>query len=182
MFDSAKVEKIITELLGAFGEDINREGLRDTPRRVTAMYQELLTVNPQNNIKLFNECTYNDYVIINGISFSSLCEHHLLPFVGTVNIAYLPQDTILGVSKFVRIVNTLSKRLQLQERLTNQICKCINNNVDCDGVLVYINAVHMCMAIRGVNAINSNMTTICSSGVFKNDYNKRAEVLGLFKK
>jgi GTP cyclohydrolase I len=160
-----KTEKIIENLLKNYGEDINRDGLKETPIRVKKMYDELLSgyqKDPKEVFKSFDAENYDGQITVKNIHFSSLCEHHLLPFYGTVCISYTPNGKILGLSKFARIVDILSKRLQIQERLTKQIAETIKTNLKPINCTVTIKARHLCMNIRGVKKNNSIAITTYS--------------------
>jgi GTP cyclohydrolase I len=153
-----ETEKIIKNLLVNYGENPDREGLLETPKRVKKMYDELLSGykhDPKEVFKLFDSENYTGQISINNIEFSSLCEHHLLPFYGTVDITYTPNGKVLGLSKFSRIVDILSKRLQLQEKLTREIAETIKENLHPANCSVTIRAKHMCMTIRGVKSRKS---------------------------
>lgn len=178
------VEKAISDLLIALGENINRTGLQETPQRVARMYEELLSgmnEDPKQHLKLFTENSANSEVIlVKDIPVQSICEHHLLPFIGVAHIACIPKgNNILGISKFARIVNCFAKRLQVQERLTDQIAKFLYENIDVTGVLVITEAEHLCMTIRGIKATGSKTKTIASYGVLKSDFQKRNEAIQL---
>lgn len=173
-----KIEKIIYELLEAIGEDPNREGLIDTPKRVAKMYKEILT---NDNIKYttFND-KYDDIIIVKDIEFTSMCEHHLLPFYGVAHIAYIPNSKIIGLSKIARIVEKNSKKLQVQERMTNDIFKELCNILNTEDIAIYIEAKHMCMISRGVKKELSSTITIKLNGVFKNE--KKVDFYNLISK
>ena len=160
-------ESLIEQLLKNYGENPEREGLKDTPKRVAKMYEELLggyKKNPEDIFKYFDSEKYEGVVKIENITFSSLCEHHLMPFAGTVDIAYKPNGRILGLSKFARLVEIYAKRLQVQERLTSQIALAIMENLHPEGCAVRIKAEHMCMTVRGVKKHGVQTTTICNKG------------------
>ena len=178
-----KVQKFIVDLLTELGEDPNREGLINTPKRVAKAY-EFLTTGYKINIKkllndaIFNE-KYDEMVLVKNIDFYSLCEHHLLPFYGKVHVAYIPDGKIVGLSKIPRIVDMFSRRLQVQERMTQQIADTIDEYLQPKGVAVVSEAFHMCMMMRGVEKQNSSATTSAVHGVFKDDARTRAEFLEL---
>lgn len=172
------VEKMI-DSLGLTGED----GLDKTPERVLGMYNELLygyALNPEEIIKsaLFN-VKYDEMVVVENIDFYSLCEHHLMPFSGVAHVGYLPKDKIVGLSKIPRVVHAFSRRLQVQERLTNQIASAISKGVDALGVGVVMRATHMCTSIRGVKSPNTVMTTSAMRGAFKASAKTREEFMSL---
>jgi GTP cyclohydrolase I len=166
--DKSRIERIAKELLEEIGENTKREGLRDTPRRVAAMYAELTegySMNPKEILaREWNEVT--GMVVAKDIGFFSLCEHHLLPFHGKVHIGYIPSRAVVGLSKLVRLVDCFSKRLQLQERMTKQIADAINDNLNPYGVVVVVQARHLCMEMRGVKS-GANIITSEIRGQFK---------------
>lgn len=173
----------VTTLLKFIGEDVNREGLASTPERVISSFEELFSGYNQDPIKdlqtTFKEVGgYDDVIILKDIDLFSYCEHHMLPIIGKANIAYLPDKKIVGISKLARVVNSYSRRLQVQERLTAQIADAINISLNPKGVVVTITAVHYCMIMRGVNKINTSMTTVCSHGIFKDK--SREEILRVY--
>ncbi|MFL2756072.1 MAG: GTP cyclohydrolase I FolE [Dehalococcoidia bacterium] len=161
------IQSAIKSILESIGEDVNREGLLDTPKRVSELYSELFSgfgKDPKENLNIgFSENHY-DPVLLTNISFFSICEHHLLPFIGKVHIGYIPQGKVVGVSKLARVVDILAKRLQIQERLTTQIADTINTSLDALAVLVVISAEHMCMTLRGVEKPGALLTTFSERG------------------
>lgn len=177
------MEKIINELLLEIGEDSQREGLLNTPKRVAKAY-EFLTSGYQKNIEevlnnaIFKE-KYDEMVLVKNIDFYSLCEHHLLPFYGKVHVAYVPNGKIVGLSKIPRIVDVFARRLQVQERMTQQIADTIEKFLHPIGVAVVSEAYHMCMMMRGVEKQNSSATSSAMHGVFKEDSKTRSEFLNL---
>ena len=183
--DSKRIERAVREILLAVGEDAQREGLKHTPQRVANMYAELLAgmrEDPKQHIKsIFNE-NYDEIVLLRNIPFHSVCEHHLMPFIGSANVAYLPAGVALGVSKLARIVDCFAHRLQVQERLTDQIADFIMNNLKPQGVAVVLEASHSCMSIRGVKKPGSVMVTSSLRGIFKKDSRSRNEVMTLMHK
>lgn len=187
MVDKNKIEKAVRNILLAIGEDVNREGLVDTPNRVAKMYAEIFSGiydNPQKHLKIFNEPEQNnELVMVKDIPLYSICEHHLLPFVGTASIAYIPQKgKIIGLSKFARIVDCFAKRPQVQERLTSQIADFIFDGVDPYGVAVVIEAEHLCMTMRGIKASGSRTQTSALRGIMRTDAKSRSEVMALLKR
>ncbi len=172
MIDNKLIEKSTLDLLNAIGEDTTREGLLETPKRVSKAYEEILSGYNQD-AKDYLDKTFKhsgeDEILQSGIEFYSLCEHHLLPFYGKVNIAYIPNGKVVGLSKLSRVVDVFSKRLQLQERLTSQIADAIYENLDCKGVLVFIEAEHMCMNMRGVKRSGTITKSIVARGIYKED-------------
>lgn len=184
--DKERIEKAVREILIAVGEDPDRSGLVETPRRVANMYEEIfagLTADPKQHLKFFDEKSNDEMVIVRDIPFSSVCEHHLLPFVGKAHIAYIPNDNkIIGLSKLARIVDNFAKRPQVQERLTHDIADFLNENIEPQGVAVIIEAEHMCMTMRGAKAAGSVTQTSALRGCMKTDARSRAEVLALLDK
>jgi len=181
--DNDKVKIIISDLLKNIGEDPKREGLLETPRRVADAY-EFLTSGYGKNIEevmndaLFNE-KYDEMVLVKNIDFYSLCEHHMLPFYGKVHVAYIPDGKIVGLSKIPRIVDVFARRLQVQERMTQQIADTIDKYLQPIGVAVVSEANHMCMMMRGVEKQNSSATSSAMHGIFKDDARTRSEFLTL---
>ena len=180
--DSARIEKAVKEILLAIGEDVDREGLRDTPARVARMYTELLggmREDPKVHLKSVFTEEYDEIVLLRDIPFFSMCEHHMLPFIGVAHVAYLPTGKVLGVSKMARIVDCYAKRLQCQERLTGQIADLMMDNLKPQGVAVVVEASHSCMTIRGIKKSGSTMVTSALRGLFKSDPRSRNEILSL---
>ncbi len=178
-------EKIIRQLLIQLGEDPNREGLKDTPRRVTKALKALTCGYQQDLASLVNGATFqsnmDEMVIVKDIELYSLCEHHLLPFIGKCHVAYIPDGKILGLSKFARIVDMYARRLQVQENLTQQIAHAILAVTQAKGVGVIIEAQHLCMMMRGVEKQNSSMTTSVMLGLFRSNDRTRSEFLNLLR-
>ena len=178
-----KVKDLVKTLLTEIGEDTKREGLLSTPQRVAKAY-EFLTKGYQQDIAevlnkaIFNE-RYDEMVLVKNIDFYSMCEHHLLPFYGKVHIAYIPNGKIVGLSKIPRIVEVFARRLQVQERMTQQIADTIEEYLQPNGVAVVSEAFHMCMMMRGVQKQNSSATTSAMLGVFQDDARTRMEFLDL---
>ena len=176
-------KSLVEQILRAVGEDPKREGLLKTPERVEKSLKFLtsgynIDVDKLVNDALYNE-NYNEMVIVKNIDVYSLCEHHMLPFFGKCHIAYLPQGKIIGLSKVPRLIDAYSRRLQVQERLTTEIAQCIQNIVKPAGVAVVIDAMHLCMSMRGVEKQNSYTTTSSMLGCFKDDARTRSEFLSL---
>ncbi|RMF98877.1 MAG: GTP cyclohydrolase I FolE [Gammaproteobacteria bacterium] len=173
------------ELLIGIGEDPTREGLVDTPRRAAKALHFLTRGYRQDLDELINSAVFtsdtDEMVIIRDIEMYSLCEHHILPFIGKCHVAYLPQGKVLGLSKIARIVDYFARRLQIQEVLTKQVANCVNDAIDARGVGVVIEARHMCMMMRGVEKQNSTMTTSCMLGAFRSELATREEFLRLLK-
>ena len=180
------MQEIIRQLLAELGEDPAREGLLDTPKRVEKALKFLTSgyaadVDATLNNALFS-VDYNEMVIVRDIDFYSLCEHHLLPFFGKCHVAYIPQGRVLGLSKMPRLVDIFARRLQIQERLTNQIAQTICQKIDPLGVAVVMEATHLCMSMRGVEKQNSVAATSAMLGVFREDARTRMEFLELIKR
>jgi GTP cyclohydrolase I len=183
--DTEKIEKAVAEILAAVGEDPAREGLKGTPGRVARMYVELLGgmhEDPKKHLRSVFKEEYNEIVLLRDIPFYSICEHHLLPFIGSAHVAYLSTGTVLGVSKLARIVDTFARRLQAQERLTYQIADFIMDHLKPRGVAVVLEASHSCMTIRGIKKPGSAMVTSALRGIFMKDPRSRNEVLSLMHK
>ena len=184
--DKEKIMKAVTEILEAVGENPERAGLKETPRRVADMYAEMfsgLTEDPEKHLKFFEEKSNDEMVIVRDIPFSSMCEHHLLPFVGKAHIAYIPNgNKLIGLSKIARIVDNFAKRPQVQERLTHDIADFLYKKMDAKGVAVIIEAEHMCMSIRGAKASGSKTQTSALRGNIRSDARTRAEALALLDK
>ncbi len=180
--DSERIRKAVVEILSAIGEDVDREGLRDTPDRVARMYAELcggMYEDPKKHLKSIFTENYDEIVLLRDIPFYSLCEHHILPFIGEAHVAYMPTGKVLGVSKLARIVDCFAHRLQTQERLTGQIADYLMENLKPMGVAVVLHASHNCMTIRGIKKPGSMMVTSALRGLFKKDARSRNEVLSL---
>ena len=180
--DLQRIEKAVNEILLAVGEDVNREGLKDTPVRVARMYAELLSgmrTDPKEHVKSVFSEKCDEIVLLRDIPFYSVCEHHLMPFIGSAHIAYLPSGTVIGVSKLARIVDSFAKKLQVQERLTIDIADFIMENLKPKGVAVLLEASHSCMTIRGIKKPGSVMVTSALRGIFKSDPKSRSEVMTL---
>jgi GTP cyclohydrolase I len=183
--DSKRIEKAVREILLAVGEDAGREGLKETPERVARMYAELLAgmqEDPKEHLRSVFSENYDEIVLLRDIPFYSICEHHLMPFIGSAHVAYLPSGAILGVSKLARIVDCFARRLQAQERLTYQIADFMMNNLKTQGVAVVLEASHSCMTIRGIKKPGSVMVTSAVRGIFKKDPKTRNEVMSLLHK
>ena len=183
--DKERIQNAVREILIAVGEDPDREGLVETPKRVANMYEEIfagLTEDPKQHIKLFNEQSNDEMVIVKDIPFYSMCEHHLLPFFGKAHIGYIPSDNkIIGLSKLARIVDNFAKKPQVQERLTSDIADFLNDNLQPKCVAVIMEAEHMCMTMRGARAAGSKTQTSALRGIMRTDAKTRAEVLSLLK-
>jgi GTP cyclohydrolase IA len=180
--DHERIKKAVREILLALGEDPNREGLKRTPERVGRMYEELfsgLHANPAQHVRAFFEEQYDEMVVLRDITFHSMCEHHLLPFMGKAHVAYLPKGRVIGISKLARVVDAFARRPQVQERLTSQIADLLWDKLEPRGVAVLIEAQHTCMIVRGVQKPGSVMITSALRGLCKTNHATRAEVLSL---
>ncbi|MGL6226051.1 MAG: GTP cyclohydrolase I FolE [Thermoguttaceae bacterium] len=180
--DQERIERAVREILCAIGEDPDREGLRETPNRVARMYTELfggLHEDAKVHTKKYFTESYDEIVLVRDISFNSVCEHHLLPFMGKVHIGYLPQGRVLGLSKLVRVVEVFARRPQVQERMTEDIANLLVEELNAKGVGVVIEAVHTCMTTRGVRKPSSLCITSAMKGAFRKNASTRAEFLTL---
>ena len=181
-FDSDELKTAVARLLEELGEDVTREGLVDTPRRVAESLRFLTEGYSMDAASIvgaaqFEEAAYDDMVTVRGIGFFSLCEHHLLPFFGTVHVGYIPNGRVVGLSKVPRIVDAFAHRLQLQERLTRQIADSLQEVLEPRGVAVVIEARHMCIEMRGVEKQNAETVTSCMLGSFRDDPRTRQEFM-----
>jgi GTP cyclohydrolase I len=179
--DYQAVSKAVFEIIKAVGEDPEREGLRNTPNRVSRMYAELMSgygADPQRiiNDALFN-INYDEMVLVRDIEFYSLCEHHMLPFLGRAHVAYIPKGKVIGLSKIPRIVDMYARRLQVQERMTRQIADLLQQTLEPQGVAVVVEAVHLCSMMRGVKKHDARMTTSAMHGAFRANLATRQEFL-----
>jgi GTP cyclohydrolase I len=182
--DIAKIEAAVKQILEAVGEDPMREGLLDTPKRVARMYAELLAgmqSDPAEHIHVFHE-EYDEIVLLRDIPFYSVCEHHMMPFIGKAHVAYLPDGNVIGISKLARIVDCYARRLQVQERLTIQVAEFLMEHLKPKGVAVVIEASHSCTTLRGIRKSGSVMVTSALRGLFKSDPRSRSEVLSLINR
>lgn len=164
-------EKLITNLLRYFGENPQREGLKETPKRMIQMYSELLNgynMEPPSVIKTFSSKGYKDLITVTNIEFYSLCEHHLIPFFGKVHIGYIPNGKILGLSKFARLVEIYSRRLQTQENLTNQVASALEKYLNPKGYIIHVEAQHLCVNMRGIKKNGFLVKTTVIKGILKN--------------
>jgi len=179
--DTSEVQEAILRILRAVGEDPERDGLKRTPERVARMYAELLSGYQADPNAIVNdaifEVKYDEMVIVRDVEFYSLCEHHLLPFMGRVHVAYIPDGKVLGLSKIPRIVDLFARRLQVQERMTRQIADLIRDLLHPQGVAVVVEALHLCMMMRGVQKHNARMTTSAMHGAFRSNLATRQEFL-----
>ncbi len=180
--DLARIERAVREILFAVGENPDREGLAKTPSRVAKSYAELmagLQIDPRTHLKTVFHERYDEIVLLRDIQFQSICEHHLLPFMGRAHVAYLPDGKVVGLSKLARLVDGYARRPQVQERLTTQIADAVMEELSAVGAACVIEATHTCMTIRGVRKPGSVMVTSALRGIFKDNPCSRAEVLGL---
>ncbi len=184
--DVARIEAAVREILAALGEDLNRDGLVDTPTRVARSYLEILggyDEDPKRHLDRQFDAEHDELVIVRDIAFYSLCEHHMLPFIGHAHIAYIPNASgrVCGLSKLARVVDGYARRLQVQERLTVQIADAIMDRLQAAGVLVVMEAEHLCMTMRGVSRPRTSTTTSAVRGLLKDNPVTRAEALGLIR-
>ncbi len=182
MVDRPRVEELVRELLAAIGEDPTRDGLVETPRRVAEMYVELfegLEADPGEHLRVTFEAGHDEMVMVRDIPFTSLCEHHLIPFVGQAHVAYLPgpDGRITGLSKMARLVEGFARRLQVQERMTTQIVEAMERELAPRGSIVVLEAEHFCMSMRGVKKAGATTVTSAVRGIFRDDPAYRAEAL-----
>jgi len=183
--DKNRIVAAVREILLAIGEDPDREGLRETPHRVARMYQELfggLHEEPAAYTKKFFSETYNEVVLVRDISFNSICEHHLMPFMGVIHIGYIPDGRVIGLSKLARVIEVFSHRPQLQERLTADIADLLYRELKAKAVAVVVEAEHTCMTLRGVKKPGSLCVTSALRGGFLKNPSSRAEILALINK
>ncbi len=186
-FDAERVAAAVEELLAAIGEDPGREGLKETPRRVTAFYQELfsgLECDPAVHLSVTFDADHDEMVMVKDIPFSSLCEHHLVPFIGRAHIAYIPgsDGRVTGLSKLARLVDGFAKRPQVQERMTSQVADTLQRALQPRGTLVVLEAEHLCMSMRGVRKPGTLTITSAVRGSFRSNPATRAEALGLLRR
>lgn len=180
--DHARIEAAVREILLAVGEDPDREGLQETPARVARMYAEIfsgLHTDPRELLQKTFTQKYDEIVLVKNIRFNSMCEHHLLPFIGHAHIAYLPNGKVVGLSKLARVVESLARRPQVQERMTEDLADLLTSELDARGVAVVIEASHSCMTIRGVRNPDSVCTTSSMRGSFRDHPATRSEVMAL---
>jgi GTP cyclohydrolase I len=180
--DLAAIERAVRTILRAVGEDIDRPGLKDTPRRVARMYTEMfagLHSDPARHLKVTFPEDYDEIVLVRDISFTSMCEHHLLPFSGVAHVAYIPHGRVTGLSKLARVVEEVARRPQVQERMTNDVADMIERELQSSGVAVVVKAEHSCMSIRGIRKPGSQTVTSALRGVFKSNESSRSEVMSL---
>jgi GTP cyclohydrolase I len=180
--DLPRIERAVREILAAVGEDPDREGLLETPARVARMYAEMfagLRADPREHLqKVFTE-KYDEVVLVRDISFCSMCEHHLLPFIGKAHIGYMPNGRVVGLSKLARVVEAVARRPQVQERMTETIADMLVSELDAKGVAVVVEASHSCMTIRGVRKPGSMCVTSAMKGLFRSNLSTRSEIMQL---
>lgn len=180
--DVQRIEAAVREILLAVGEDPDRDGLKETPSRVARMYSEIfsgLHLEPGRHLQKVFEEQYDEMVLVRDISFNSMCEHHLLPFMGVAHVGYIPRGKVTGLSKLARVVDEVARRPQVQERMTHMIADLIENELQAKGVIVVVEAEHTCMTIRGVKKPNALTVTSAVRGLFKNNFGSRAEAMAL---
>jgi GTP cyclohydrolase IA len=183
--DKKRIEKAVREILLAVGEDVKRSDIKDTPKRVADMYEEILSgrdIDPSKELEIVFEKDHDEIILLKDIPLYSVCEHHLLPFIGRAHVAYIPgNNRVTGLSKLARVVDAFSKRLQVQERLTTDIAETIMKKLKPKGVLVVIEAEHLCMSMRGVKKPGVLTITSAVRGVFRRNEKTRAEALSLIR-
>jgi len=183
--DKEKIKKAVKDILEAVGDDPEREGLKNTPKRVAEMYEEILGGihrNPDDDLEVFFEKEHDEIILLKDIPLYSICEHHMVPFVGKAHVAYIPgNNRITGLSKIARVVDTLARRLQVQERLTTEIAEVLMRKLTPRGVLVVVEAEHLCMSMRGVKKPGIVTMTSAVRGVFRTSQKTRSEALSLIR-
>ena len=183
--DHQRIQAAVREILLAVGEDPDRDGLLETPARVARMYEEIfggLHVDPGRHLQKVFEEQYDEMVLVRDISFNSMCEHHLLPFMGTAHVGYIPRGKVTGLSKLARVVDEVARRPQVQERMTHTIADLVENELSARGVVVVLEAEHTCMTIRGVRKPGSLTVTSAVRGLFKTNVGSRAEAMSLINR
>jgi len=183
--EKKKIEKAIRDILDAIGEDPKKKDLIDTPARVAGMYEEIfagIKQDPEKELEVILDQKHNEIILLKGIPLYSVCEHHLLPFIGRAHIAYIPKNgRVTGLSKLARVVDILSRRPQVQERLTSQIAEIVMSKLKPLGVMVILEAEHLCMSMRGVRKPGTLTVTSAVRGIFKDNQKTRSEALALIK-
>jgi GTP cyclohydrolase I len=180
--DMKRIERAVREILAAVGEDPDREGLRETPARVARMYAELfrgLHEEPRAHLRKFFTEKYDEIVLVRDISFNSMCEHHMMPFMGKAHIGYLPNGRVIGLSKLARVVEVVARRPQVQERMTETVADLLVEELQAKGVVVVMEAVHTCMTVRGVRKPGAICVTSAMRGAFRTNPSSRAEIMTL---
>jgi GTP cyclohydrolase I len=184
--DKKKIEQAVRMILEAIGEDVQRSGLQRTPERVAELCEEVLSgmqEDPSESIKVFTADNYDEIVLVKDIPLYSICEHHLLPFYGKAHVAYIPKNSMVtGISSLARVVETLAKRLQVQERLTVEIADVLVKTLDPLGVIVVLETEHLCMSMRGIKKPGAHVVTSAVRGVFRKNAKTRAEVMQLLER
>lgn len=183
--DKPRIEQAVREILSAVGENPDREGLLETPARVARMYEELfsgLHLDPARHLKKVFTETYDELVLVRDISFNSMCEHHLLPFLGVAHIGYIPRGHVVGLSKLARIVDEVSRKPQVQERMTETLANLLEDELEPKGVIVVLEAEHSCMSIRGIRKPGSVTITSAVKGLFRKNESSRAEAMALINR
>jgi len=186
VINQSEIKKAVVSIIKAIGEDPEREGLVDTPKRVAEMYAELfagLNVDPKEELSVSYEIGHREMVILKDIPFYSMCEHHLLPFYGVAHIGYIPdvEGRVVGISKLARVVEVIARRPQIQERMTTQIADAVFDGLKAEGVAVVVQAEHMCMIMRGIKKPGSSITTSAIRGIFRTKPETRAEFFSLLQ-
>ena len=182
--DLPRIERAVREILEAVGKDPDRDGLLETPARVARMYAELfggLHLDPGRHLKKVFQETYDEMVLVRDISFNSMCEHHMLPFMGVAHVGYVPNGKVAGLSKLARVVEEVSKRPQVQERMTHQIADLMSTELDAKGVIVVLEATHSCMTIRGIRKPGSLTITSAVRGLMRSSESTRSEAMSLIQ-
>jgi len=183
--DKKKIENAVKEILKALGEDLKRKDIKDTPKRVAEMYEEIFSgidKDPRKELEVILDQKHDEIILLKNIPLYSVCEHHLIPFIGRAHIAYIPKDgRVTGLSKLARVVDILAKRPQVQERLTTQIADIIMEKLKPQGCMVVIEAEHLCMSMRGIRKPGTLTVTSVVRGIFKENEKTRAETLALIK-
>ena len=180
--DEARIERAVREILSAVGENPDREGLKETPARVARMYAEMfsgLHEDPRIHLQKFFTEQYDEVVLVRDISFNSMCEHHMLPFMGKAHIGYMPNGRVIGLSKLARVVEVVARRPQVQERMTETIANLLVEELQAKGVAVVIEATHTCMTMRGIRKPGSLCVTSAMKGLFRSNLSSRSEVMNL---
>lgn len=180
--DEARIERAVREILAAVGENPDREGLKETPSRVARMYAEMfsgLHEDPRIHLQKFFTEQYDEVVLVRDISFNSMCEHHMLPFMGLAHIGYMPNGRVIGLSKLARVVEVVARRPQVQERMTETIANLLLEELEAKGVAVIIEATHTCMTIRGIRKPGSLCVTSAMKGIFRSNLSSRSEMMNL---
>ncbi len=180
--DEARIERAVREILSAVGENPDREGLKETPARVARMYAEMfsgLHEDPRIHLQKFFTEQYDEVVLVRDISFNSMCEHHMLPFMGLAHIGYMPNGRVIGLSKLARVVEVVARRPQVQERMTETIANLLLEELEAKGVAVIIEATHTCMTIRGIRKPGSLCVTSAMKGIFRSNLSSRSEMMNL---